>query len=68
MQTPRQPDGYIAGMLARIERSKLSDSEICRRAGIAWTTLARIRTGTSPTIRTVDKIEAVLNEHEGAKA
>jgi len=63
-QTPH-PDSYVASVLERIDRSGLSDSEIVRRAGIAWTTLSRIRTGKqSPTIRTVDKIEDVLDKHE----
>ncbi len=60
-----EPDSYIDGVLLRVKQSGLSNSEICRRAGIAWTTLARMKSGEqSPTIRTVDKIERVLDRHE----
>ena len=68
-QENKCPDSYVASVLARIDESNLSDSEVVRRAGIAWTTLSRIRTGKqSPTIRTMDKLEIVMNDHEADMA
>lgn len=60
-------DGYIQTVLGRVQRSDLSESELCRRAGIANSTWVRIKQGqSSPTIRTMDKIERVLDEQEAA--
>ncbi len=60
---------YLARLRADIRASKLSQSEICRRAGIAQTTLIRLLQGkNSPTIRTVDAIERVLAAEKGKAA
>ena len=62
-----EAQGYVKIVLDRLAESSLSDAELCRRAGLAQTTLMRIKSGqTSPTIRTMDRIERVLEAHENA--
>ncbi len=62
-----EPQGYVKTVLERLASSTLSDAELCRRAGIAQTTIVRMKSGeTSPTIRTLDKIERVLDDYETA--
>ena len=58
-------DAYVKTVVDRFERSDISLTELCRRAEIAHSTWVRIKQGrTSPTIRTMDKIERVLDEHD----
>lgn len=60
--------GYVRTVLERARNSGLSDSEICRRAGIAFSTFVRIKSGKqSPTISTMDKIEAVIEREAEMK-
>ena len=62
-------DAYVKAVVDRFERSEMSLTELCRRAEIAHSTWVRIKQGRqSPTIRTMDKIERALDEHEGANA
>ena len=67
-QQIQEPRDYLAGIMARLERSKLSGAEICRRANIAESTLRRIKSGElSPTTRTLGKLLGVLERHEAAQ-
>ena len=54
---------YIASLEAKIADSGMSKSEICRRAGIANSTLIRILNGErSPMLETVQRIERAICE------
>jgi transcriptional regulator with XRE-family HTH domain len=60
---------YVRAVLDRIRTSGLSESEVCRRAGIAGSTLTRMKANAvSPTISTLDKIEGVLDRHDRGAA
>ena len=64
-QETHEPSDYIAQVMARVAQSGLSAAKICRRAGIAESTLRRIRSGEmSPTISTMLKIEMALKQKE----
>lgn len=59
---------YVDHVLRQLDESKLSDSEVCRRAGMAYTTLVRMKSGeSSPTMRTLDRIMAVLDREAEMK-
>ena len=60
-EKPNGPSGYVKNVLDRAKQSGLTDTQICRRAGIAASTFVRIKSGKhSPTISTMDKIEAAI--------
>ncbi len=58
---------HIAQLEAKIADSGMSKSEICRRAGIANSTLIRILNGErSPMLETVRRIEQAIDEGKAA--
>ena len=64
-----EPKDYLKSVFDRLAASGLSDAELCRRAGLAQTTLMRIRSGEmSPTIRTLERIEDALSAGESPAA
>ena len=59
---------FLDSLDSRAKAAGLSMAEICRRAGIAQSTPARWRNGTFlPTIRTITKIDGILEEAEAAR-
>jgi len=59
-------ENHIQRLRAGIAASELSQSEICRRAGIANSTLNRIMKGeVSPTLRTLHRLEDAMNTGGG---
>ena len=64
-----EPAWSVQVILNQLKASGLSDAEVCRRAGIANTTLMRVKFGrSSPNVKTMEKIERVLRDHREANA
>ena len=62
-------DSYVKSVVERFDRSDITLTELCRRAEIAHSTWQRIRQGkSSPTIRTLDKIETALDTYDKVNA
>lgn len=59
-----EPAWSVQVILRQLAATGLSDAEVCRRAGIANTTLMRIKFGrSSPNVSTMEKIEMVIAKH-----
>ena len=59
-----EPAWSVQVILRQLKATGLSDAEVCRRAGIANTTLMRIKFGrSSPNVSTMEKIETVIAKH-----